>query len=340
MSARDLLPAPEHDLPFRAMGCDLRLLVGPPLDPSALSAAEAAADARAWLEGYDRRLSRFRAGSELSALNADPRAVVPASPLLRVAVAAGRWAAERSGGLVDPALLGALERAGYARPWAAMADERLPLEHALACAPARGPARPAPAAYWRALEIDDTTGAVARPPGLRLDLGGTGKGLAADAVAVRLAGHARVAVDCGGDLRIAGPGAAARPYEVPVEHPLSGEHVHVLLVGSGGVATSGLGRRIWRPLDGTPRHHLLDPATGEPAWTGLIQATALAPTALEAETLAKMALLSGPDAGRRLLRDAHGGVLVRDDGDVEVCAAAAADAPRPRIRLPLPAARA
>ncbi len=52
--------------------------------------------------------------------------------------------------------------------------------------------------------------------------------------------------------------------------------------------------RLWRAPDGTPRHHLLDPSTLEPAWTGIVGATALAPTAVEAEALAKAALLSGP----------------------------------------------
>jgi thiamine biosynthesis lipoprotein len=48
-----------------------------------------------------------------------------------------------------------------------------------------------------------------------------------------------------------------------------------------------------------------------------VTVTALAPTALEAETLAKAALLSGPRTGGELLVE-HGGVLVHDDGDVEL----------------------
>jgi len=59
-------------------------------------------------------------------------------------------------------------------------------------------------------------------------------------------------------------------------------------------------------------HHLLDPATGRPAFTGIVQATALAPTALEAEWRAKAAVLAGPAAAPRRLP--HGGVLVFDDG--------------------------
>jgi hypothetical protein len=45
--------------------------------------------------------------------------------------------------------------------------------------------------------------------------------------------------------------------------------------------------------------------------------TAVAAGALDAEILAKGALLSGPQAARRLLR-VRGGVLQHDDGTVEV----------------------
>jgi thiamine biosynthesis lipoprotein len=102
-----------------------------------------------------------------------------------------------------------------------------------------------------------------------------------------------------------------------VAHPFGGEPVHRLWLGPGAIATSGIDSRLWRRPDGTFAHHLIDPMTGAPAWTGLVTVTALAPTALEAETLAKAALLSGPRTGGELLVE-HGGVLVHDDGDVEL----------------------
>ncbi len=90
-----------------------------------------------------------------------------------------------------------------------------------------------------------------------------------------------------------------------------------VLVHDGAVATSSVVARAWTTAAGLPAHHLLDPRTGRPAWTGLLTATAFAPTTLEAETLAKMALLSGPDGARRVLAPC-GGVLVHAGGDVEV----------------------
>jgi thiamine biosynthesis lipoprotein len=89
------------------------------------------------------------------------------------------------------------------------------------------------------------------------------------------------------------------------------------------VATSGIDARSWRGPDGAPAHHLLDPSTGRPAWTGLLGVTALASTALEAETLAKAALLGGPAAARRVL-SSTGGLLFHEDGGVEPIGSVAA----------------
>jgi thiamine biosynthesis lipoprotein len=164
--------------------------------------------------------------------------------------------------------------------------------------------------------VDDDRGMIVRPPGLMLDTGGTGKGLCADAVAYRLGAYSRFVVDCGGDIAIGGIGTELEPYRVQVEHPLTGRSIGSILVARGGVATSGLNVRIWRDRRGRFAHHLLDPSTGAPAWTGLISATALGSTALEAETLSKLALLLGPGRAREVLWD-RGGVIVHDDGEVE-----------------------
>jgi thiamine biosynthesis lipoprotein len=173
------------------------------------------------------------------------------------------------------------------------------------------------------VRIDDGAGTIARPPGLRFDLGGSAKGLIADHVVARLAPSGPCVVDCGGDLRVHGR------RDVHLLDPFTGGTVTVLAVRNGAVATSGLGSRLWWSGEG-PVHHLLDPATGTPAWTGVVSATALAPTAVEAEALAKAALLAGPAGARTLLRR-HGGVVITDDGTV--IRAGAAARPRTTVRL-------
>ncbi len=283
------------DVTFDCMGTDVRLIV----------ADEATAAAcREFLEDFEADLSRFRPDSELTRLNDDERDEVPASALLRGAIAAGLMAAELTEGLVDPTLTPALEAVGYDRT---RRHPELSLSEALALAPPRRPAAADRRATWARVSVTDR--AIKRPPGVRLDTGGAGKGLAADMLAIRL-GNTRWAVDCGGDLRVCGE------FEIEVPHPLTGQTIETLRLSDGAVATSGVDRRLWRAPDGAPRHHLLDPATKQPAWTGIVQATALAPTALEADTLAKAALLSGPQqAGRWLKR--HGGLTVNDDGSVD-----------------------
>jgi FAD:protein FMN transferase len=303
-----------HDLAFNAMGCEVRILVGEPL-PGSPPADFATETGRSFIARFDAALSRFRADSELRALNDDPRPEVPASELLRRAVRAGLWAAERSDGLVDPTLLGAIVAAGYSESRAGV--DPVPLVDALALAPERRPARPREEAEWRLIEVDDAAGTIRRPPGVGFDTGGSGKGLAADLLAERLRGYSRYVVDCGGDVRVGGFATQLDPFPVHARHPIDNEAAAIFYVAAGGIASSGVDTRIWRRSDGSFAHHLLDPSTGEPAWTGLVGVTALGRDALEAETLSKAALLSGPDSARRLLSE-RGGMLVDETGSVEL----------------------
>ena len=206
----------EHDVTFDAMGSHVRLLIGEP-GPGMAAAAVAAEQARQFVVAFDAALSRFKPESELCALNEDPRECVPASELLRAAVRAGLAAAERSGGLVDPTLVGEIESAGYLASRAGVPGA--PLGAALEEAPPRRAAKPNPDSSWRSFKVDGEAGTISRPPGVRFDTGGAGKGLAADMIAARLHGYSRFIVDCGGDIRIGGPDALIQPYEVFVEHP-------------------------------------------------------------------------------------------------------------------------
>lgn len=295
--------------------------------PGRASQAEQRLDrAEQLLAEFDRRLSRFHPDSELCQLNADPRDRVPASAMMQRFAEAVGWAGRRSDGLVDASVLPAIEAAGYvqhfdereldrvrqmdaARPWAPSTASAL-IEHPAAKLGAH--TRAAVSGTWRDVRAGE--GCVVRPAGLRLDSGGIGKGLAADLAAELLRGAPQWVVDCGGDLRIGG--ADALPRAVDVTDPYDPSRVlHRLHVTRGGVATSGVTRRSW-DTDGGRSHHLIDPRTGEPADTGVLQVTALAPTALEADVLAKTALLAGPEQAHHRLE--HGGVIVCENGLVLV----------------------
>ena len=302
--------AREHERRFDLFGTSVRILVSGPAPAGEPSPELAGAVAEAVLSSCQAELTRFHPGSELSLLNADPAPTRVTSKLLAAAVAAARAAAERSGGLVDPTLLGAIEAVGYAE--SRVGVKPASLAAAIRVAPPRLPAAAAPGRGpgWAAIEVAGRE--VRRPPGLRLDLGGTAKGFAADRAAAPLAGQQAFAVDAGGDIVIGG--VAGTPRTVTVAHPLQGGRTLEFELSAGAVATSGLGTRVWRIESGFA-HHLLDPSTGRPAWTGVIQATALAASGVEAETLAKTALLSGRGRGLEVL-EPSGGALVLDDGEV------------------------
>ncbi len=274
------------------------------------SAHEAAAHAKHALLGWHGRFSRFLAGSELSRLNRDPRTQVPVTALMARFADAVRVAGSITGGLVDATLLADIEGAGYRDELGAP----LPLAEALARAPVRKPAQGSAGRRWRQIAVEQDANTITRPAGLQLDSGGLAKGLFADVLGERLAAHPGFAVNCAGDLLIGG--AAEMTRAVRVQSPFDGRILHTFDLSRTGVATSGIGRRSWSGRNGAPAHHLLDPATGSPAFTGVVQATALAPSALMAEIRAKAAVLSGPHAAARWLT--HGGVIVFDDGSHEI----------------------
>jgi thiamine biosynthesis lipoprotein len=143
-----------------------------------------------------------------------------------------------------------------------------------------------------------------------LDLGGLAKGWTVD-----LAAQAAVAcglpwalVNAGGDLRIAGA-APAEGIAIAIEDPeaTSRDTFDELILTSGALATSCVTRRAWGP----ELHHLIDPRTGAPADTGVLQATVWAPRCVDAEIGSKVALLEGEGA---LATTAA--ALVMDDGTV------------------------
>jgi thiamine biosynthesis lipoprotein len=236
--------------------------------PLALAAAEAL------LRRMHTALTRFDPTSELCRLNADRRPTVPASPLVRRLAAAVPYAAALSGGLVDATLAPVL------------APERVEP------AGEPHPATPDPRRRWASVTAD--AHAVTRAPGVALDSGGLAKGLAADLIADAMRDRPSFAIECLGDVRAGGASRTLR-----IASPWDDSVLAELTLTDGAAATSGVTRRGW---------HLLDPATGRAARTGIVQATALAPTALEAEVRAKAALLAGPLGAHAHLP--HGGLLV------------------------------
>jgi thiamine biosynthesis lipoprotein len=243
---------------------------------------------------------------------------VQVSYVLWEVVLLARRAARWSDGLVTPLLLNELEAAGYDRTFEAIDRHHVAMPLASRQESVAQSAGPATHGDPRAIEIDDRTHSIRVLAGVRLDLGGIAKGWAADQAAMRLAIHGPSLVDAGGDIAISGLQADGQRWPVGVADPQAPHrNLELLMVGSGGVATSGRDYRRWK-RDGTWQHHILDPRTGRPAQSDVLSATVIAPTAYEADVAAKTALILGSRDGLDWIEthSALAGLLVTDEGQV------------------------
>lgn len=261
---------------FRAMGTDVELLLD--AQPGAANRS-LMRRSEAEVERLEQLLSRFRADSELSELNR--RGAMRCGPDLVRVVELAVEARERTNGLFDPTVHDAVVAAGYDRSFELLRDvttDGLPRR----CG---GDVR---------VEAD----VVSLGRGVRLDLGGIAKGYTADRVAEMLATAGPCLVSLGGDLTV-----RSGRWPVAVTDDLT------LELTAGALATTGRDRRRWR-RDGVEAHHVIDPATGLPAATEVVRATAFADTAAGAEVLATAAFLGADTDVPRVLVLADGRTVV------------------------------
>lgn len=267
-----------HEARFRAMGTECHVLVTSPEGERLVELA------RMRVEILEQCWSRFRADSELTALNAAAgTGPVPVSDDLLLLVTRMRQAWLDSDGLFDPTVLQAITAWGYDEDFATvLARSSVTAVESAAAAPGMG-------------EVLIDGSLVSLPRGVGLDPGAVGKGLAADVIVEELhrAGADGVLVNLGGDLAFAGATPDGTPWHIAIDDERApGTTLDTLLFGTGvdggGVATSTTLTRRWAQ---GRRHHVIDPRTGELGTHDLVQVTVVAPFAWQAEVAATTALL-------------------------------------------------
>lgn len=290
---------------FYAMGSHMQAF----LDSTANIADAELAAVPTWFAEWERILSRFRDDSELTALNRHAgNGWVQVSETLWEVLALAMAAARRSNGLVTPTILRALEQAGYDRDFDDM--QRQSESDANAPAPDIG--------NWRDIQMNRRRREVALPRGTALDFGGIAKGWAADIASRRLSRFGPALVDAGGDIAVFGPRADGTPWPIGIADPRQPDnHIELLLLTSGGVATSGRDIRHWR-RGNLEQHHIIDPRTGAPARTDVLTTTVVAPSTREAEAAAKAVLILGSEAGREWLERFSylAGLVITEAGEI------------------------
>jgi thiamine biosynthesis lipoprotein len=272
---------------MRAMGSDAHFVVGD-AEPALVEWAVRE------LERLESTWSRFLPDSELARIHASAGAWVSVSPAMLDALEKAQQLWEATGGLFDPTVRLALEAAGYDRSFALIPPVS-----------AEPPPVPMPAPGLDLVEVDPERARVRLPVGVGLDLGGLGKGLAADRLAEGLVDRgARTAlISLGGDIRAAGepPDGA---WSVPVEDPLTeGRIAYEHRLASGALITTTRQIRTWLRA-GQRMHHLIDPRSGASASSDVVAVVAAGAQAWWAEGIAKAALIAGSGEATGMLREA------------------------------------
>lgn len=155
--------------------------------------------------------------------------------------------------------------------------------------------------YRHLLLLPEQTAVRFARPGVRVDLGGIGKGYAVDrGIAVlQAAGITRAMVNAGGDTRIIGD-RLGRPWVVGIRHPDDEQKVVLRMpMVDAAMSTSGDYERFFEE-DGVRYHHILDPKTGKSART-VRSVTLIGPTALRTDALTKSIFVLGPEEGLALI---------------------------------------
>jgi thiamine biosynthesis lipoprotein len=176
-----------------------------------------------------------------------------------------------------------------------------------------------PGINYRHIKLDRSNQTVrfARP-GVRIDLGGIGKGHAVDrGIAVLQArGIDRALVTAGGDSRIIGD-RFGKPWVVGIRHPDRKDEVIARIpLEDAALSTSGDYERYFDE-NGVRYHHIIDPKTGHSA-SKVRSATIIGPTATRTDGLSKTAFVLGPEKAIEIynrLEDIDA-VLVTPEGKV------------------------
>ena len=293
-----------ESLRFDAMGTDIQVL----MDAEEELAWLAFLEVPVWFEQWEQHLSRFRPGSELSSVNDKPGQTIHVSPIFAEVMDLALRMEKLSSGMITPAILPSLINAGYDRSFE-LIPEFSKQEHQ------RTPHFPisTQGLIWNA-----DTREITLPKGMQLDFGGVAKGWAAHQAAQLLSVYGPVLVNAGGDIATSGFPINTLEWQVGIRDPFNRElDFAVLDIQQGGVATSGIDHRHWQQ-NGVFRHHLIDPKTGEPAVSDLLQVTVLADDVMQAEMAAKMLFFKGAQDGMAWLKanPQYEGILIDQQGQI------------------------
>jgi FAD:protein FMN transferase len=273
-----------------SMGSELRLTAWTAHDAAAVAAFDAV------FQEFDRLedlMSVWREGSDIARLNAAAGDhPVSVSPDVREALSIAHQVSDWTGGTFDVTFgaLSGLWKFDYQDKDSVIPDRKEVLKRL-------------PLINYRDLDVDERAGtAFLKRKGMRVNLGGIGKGYAVDRAVsmLRRRGLHDFMIQAGGDMYVAGR-RGARPWRLGIRDPRgpADRSFAELDLSNGTFSTSGDYERFFIK-NGRRYSHIIDPSRGEPAQL-CRSVTLVTDRAVIADALAKGVFILGPAAGMALV---------------------------------------
>ena len=153
---------------------------------------------------------------------------------------------------------------------------------------------------WQKMQLEPRTHTVRLlVAGMKLDLGGIGKGYADDCAQQVLKKHGitRALVEAGGDIVVSGPPPGETGWKIQVPNAAGSS---LAPFANTAVSTSGDTEQFVE-IGGKRYSHIVDPRTGQ-ALTSRIQVTIIAQNGLTSDSLSKVASILEPDVSAAILK--------------------------------------
>jgi len=243
------------------------------------------------ITAFEQQFSRFLPDSELTRFNQQAGRRTVVSPSFGRLLKAAKSLAERTGGLYNPFVLPALQRAGYLGSWpkpeADLAATNFTTRKLVAV---------------DQLSIGDLWAKI--PETAALDFGGIGKGYLLDELAEMLDTQKLVGywLSLGGDIICSGHDLDNQEWQVAVQNAVElGKNVQTIVNQQSrklAIATSGITKRQGIK-NGQTWHHIIDPRTGHPADTNILTVTVTADKAANADVYAKCIVIAGAEQAEK-----------------------------------------
>ncbi len=280
-----------------AMGSPFELILYPPTaDMQSEEVAHLAESSFAAIDLLDARISNWKQDSQLSKVNreAGDHPVEIGGELMQ-ALQRSQEAFQQTHGAFDVTVGPLLQLWGFYRK-----EGRLPKDDEIKVALEK-------VGFDKLIIREDAKTVQFKTPGMSVDFGGIGKGLALDwaAQSLRDAGVKSALLNAGSSSLLAISSPPGEPgWKVAIRSPYnsnSAERIAEVVISNESLSTSSVSEKFF-VLEGKKYGHIFDPRTGKPS-EGVLSATSIAPTGALSDVLSTAFFVLGVEGTRAFCRE-------------------------------------